>query len=218
MDVDLSLPASVPFFFLFLFLFCVHLVQQIKRLIPVIESAGYVVIPNWSSTCVRDCELYRVLHQSPEHLHQTTVDIFLQHRDDEKVHPFNDTATFMHRPARVPHNAAAYLDARYPGWRDTQVLTVENWLPDPVTGKKPPWLMSSLLKVRRPFNRSMETITVPPWAHALHAYAEWDLEHAGIDRRDERTPKVEIVWRPEQMGQMHGEGQTDGRQRSSDRF
>lgn len=181
------------------------LVQQIKALIPVIESAGYVVIPNWSSSCTRDCELYRVLHQSPDHLHQSTVDIFLQHRDDQRIHPFNATATFLHRAARVPHGAAAYLDRRYPGWRGTQLLTVENWAVDPATGAKPPWLMSSLRKVRRPFNRSMETVTLPPWARPLHAYAEWDLEHAGIDRRDERTPNIEIVWRPEQMGQTQAE-------------
>lgn len=53
---------------------------------------------------------------------------------------------------------------------------------------------------KRPFNRSMETVTLPPWARNLHLYAEWDLTRAGLDRKDEQAPHIEIVWRPEQMG------------------
>jgi hypothetical protein len=139
--------------------------------------------------------------QSPDHLHQSTLDIFLQDEPDKVAHPLNATTTFLHRLARIPHDAEGYLDNHYRGWRESQVFTIENWLPDPKTGQVPPWLHSSFLKLKRDFNRSLETVTLPPWAKKMHVYAEWDLEHGGIDRKDERQPKVEIVWRPEQMGQ-----------------
>lgn len=56
---------------------------------------------------------------------------------------------------------------------------------------------------KRAFNRSLETLTLPPWARKLHVYAEWDLSRAGVERRDEQAPQVDIVWRPEQMGHTH---------------
>lgn len=56
---------------------------------------------------------------------------------------------------------------------------------------------------KRAFNRSLETVTLPPWARKLHVYAEWDLSRAGVERRDEQAPQVDIVWRPEQMGHTH---------------
>lgn len=172
---------------------------QIRALIPVLEAAGLVVIPNQRADCEGDCELYRILWISPDHLHQSTIDIFLQNAFDEPIHPFNSTTTFLHRPARIPWNAEKYLDDRYRGWKETVVLTVENWLPDPATGKKPPFLLSSFYRSSREFNRTLEYVTLPAWAKKLHVYAEWDLGHGGIDRHDKRPPTVEIVWRPDQM-------------------
>jgi len=220
--------------------------KQLKALVPQIEEDGYTVTWNWKSTCKQDCELYRILYKSPEHLHQTTIDIFLQSESDRLKHPFNETTTFLNRLARIPYNAEEYLDARYGagltsrgrkarggkgvgGWRTTQVIRLENWLPDPRTGQPPPFLLSSFLTRSRPFNRSMESVTiVSHWARVLHRYAERDLTRGGEGQQiladaslrsirsenthtkrrrrltdRERPPKIEIVWRSHQLGK-HG--------------
>ena len=111
-----------------------HGYRQIKALIPQMEAAGYAVIYNYDKDCVHDCYLYRIVHQAPDHLHQSTLDIFLQDEVDRPKHPFNLSMTFLARQARVPFDAEKYLDERYPGWKGTQVMSVENWSPNQ-TGK-----------------------------------------------------------------------------------
>jgi hypothetical protein len=98
----------------------------------------------------------------------------------------------------IPFNHEIYLSNRYPGWEKDQVFTIENWLWDPINKVSPPWLMSSFLKIKRKFNRSLEIETLPVWAKRLHKYAENDLILGGVDRKmEEMHPTITLVWRPE---------------------